>query len=97
MLLQISEFQEIMRRIYFHRDSGRGAPSTFKWLKDEVQELGEAMEGGDKKALDNEFADVLAWLASLANVLCVDLEAAAWHKYDRKCPKCLQARCVCSQ
>jgi len=45
--------------------------------------------------LQDEFADVLAWLASLANVVNVDLEAAALGKYRGKCPKCSQAPCNC--
>ncbi len=85
-----------MRRIYFHRDSERGIVGTFDWLVDEVEELGEASKTGDKKALENEFADVIAWLASLANVTNVDLEKAALDKYDDKCPKCGHSPCQCT-
>ncbi len=91
----IREFQNMMRRIYFHRDSKRGATGTYNWLLEEVSELGEAMKKNDQKALRDEFADVLAWLASLANVVKVDLEAAALQKYSGKCPKCHQTRCSC--
>jgi len=69
---------------------------TFDWLVDEVEELGEASKTGDKKALENEFADVIAWLASLANVTNVDLEKAALDKYDDKCPKCGHSPCQCT-
>jgi len=62
---------------------------------DEVKELGEALKVEDKKALENEFADVIAWLASLANVSGVDLEKAALDKYAYKCPKCAKAPCQC--
>lgn len=93
--MDIREFQEMMRRIYFHRDSKRGAKGTYGWLVDEVKELGEASEGNDREALEKEFADVLAWLASLANVAGIDLEKAAVSKYDNKCPKCGQAPCQC--
>jgi len=85
----------MMKRIYFHRDSKRGAAGTYNWLVEEVEELGEAMEKGGEKALQDEFADVLAWLASLANVVNVDLEAATLGKYSGKCPKCSQAPCNC--
>ena len=93
--MQIKEFQDMMRRIYFHRDSTRGAAGTYDWLVEEVGELGEAMKQDDEKALRDEFADVLAWLASLANVVNVDLEAAALGKYGGKCPKCSQSPCRC--
>lgn len=85
-----------MRRIYFHRDSKRGVAGTYDWLVDEVRELGEALEADDKKALEDEFADVMAWLASLANVASADLEKAALKKYDNKCPKCGQSPCRCT-
>ncbi len=94
--MEIREFQDLMRRIYFHRDSKRGATGTFNWLVDEVEELGAAIKEEDKKALEDEFADVLAWLASLANVVDIDLEGATMKKYDSKCPKCRQVPCNCS-
>ncbi len=94
-MISVREFQNMMHRIYFHRDSERGAEDTFKWLKEEVDELGEAMQNADKKALEDEFADVIAWLASLANVLAIDLESATLRKYDHHCPKCGSSPCQC--
>lgn len=93
--MYISEFQEMMRRLYFHRDSERGVEKTFEWLVEEVAELGEALKTSDRKALENEFADVIAWLASLANITNVDLEKASIGKYDNKCPKCKHSPCQC--
>jgi NTP pyrophosphatase (non-canonical NTP hydrolase) len=86
----------MMRQLYFHRDSERGVNGTYEWLADELEELGEALEGSDKEATEKEFADVIAWLASLANVAGIDLESAAIKKYDKKCPKCQQAPCHCT-
>jgi len=86
----------MMRRIYFHRDSERGAVGTFDWLVEEVEELGEALKEKNTRAMEDEFADVLAWLASLANVVNVDLEKVAIAKYDNMCPKCGQTPCECS-
>jgi NTP pyrophosphatase (non-canonical NTP hydrolase) len=94
--LHIHEFQNLMRRLYFHRDSERGAMGTYEWLTDEVEELGDALKANDKKGMEEEFADVIAWLASLANVLNIDLEKEALTKYDNKCPKCRQAPCRCT-
>lgn len=84
-----------MKKIYFERDCKRGLKGTFDWLVDEVEELGEAMEGTDKEAIEKEFADVIAWLASLANMIDIDLEKATLNKYPNKCPKCNQTPCDC--
>ena len=93
--MHMHEFQDMMRRIYFQRDSKRGIKGTFDWLVEEVKELGTALKGSDKQALEDEFADVLAWLASLANVANIDLDNAATLKYDNNCPKCQKAPCKC--
>jgi len=94
--VQVQEFQAMMKRLYFHRDSKRGIEGTYDWLKDEVEELGDALKGKDKKALEKEFADVIAWLASLANITDIDLEKAALDKYANKCPKCGRSPCHCT-
>jgi len=93
--VEIREFQEMMRRIYFHRDSRRGVEKTYRWLVEEVRELGEAIRSGDPEQVRDEVADVIAWLASLANLLDVDVEEAALSKYPGRCPKCGMERCVC--
>jgi NTP pyrophosphatase (non-canonical NTP hydrolase) len=93
--LHVHEFQEMMRRIYFHRDSERGTAGTYDWFVEEVEELGSALKEQDQTAVRNEFADVLAWLASLANVVGIDLETAATSKYSGKCPKCHKSPCEC--
>ena len=93
--MHVREFQDMMRRIYFHRDFERGAVGTFDWLVEEVEELGEALKEKNTKAMENEFADVLAWLASLANVVNVNLEKVAMTKYNNRCPKCGHTPCKC--
>ena len=95
--MQISEFQQMMRQLYFKRDCERGVEGTFNWLVDEVRELGEELrKATDREATEKEFADVIAWLASLANVMGVDLERAAVNKYNFKCPKCQHSPCQCT-
>ena len=42
-----------------------------------------------------EFADVLAWLATIANVAKVDLQQAVLDKYGKGCPGCGQMVCTC--
>lgn len=94
--MHIREFQEMMRNLYLHRDSERGVAGTYDWLVDEVEELGEALNRTDKEELQKEFADVIAWLASLANITGVDLERATVAKYNHKCPKCGCSPCACT-
>ena len=93
--IDIKEFQKLMKQLYFTRDAERGMEKTLSWLEDEVQELREALEKKDREEAGKEFADVLAWLASLANVVEIDLEKVALSKYDNKCPKCKQNPCDC--
>ena len=90
----LSEFQEQMGRLYLERDRGRGTDGTFRWLAEEVGELARALRRPDPAQLEHEFSDVLAWLASLANLLEVDLERAA-ARYANGCPKCGQTPCAC--
>ena len=56
-----------------------------------------ALRSGSNRERAEEFADVLAWLATLANVAGVDLEAAVQAKYGGGCPGCRQTPCVCDQ
>lgn len=72
--MHISEFQQLISRKYEKRDSQRGVPATFMWFIEEVGELSTALASKDKKAAEEEFADVLAWLCTLANISDVDLE-----------------------
>ena len=94
--MHLHEFQEMMRRLYFHRDCERGIKGTYNWLADELGELWEALKAEDKEAAEKEFADVIAWLASLANITGIDLERATINKYSGKCPKCHQSPCQCT-
>ena len=85
-----------MRDIFFHQDHKRGAEATLLWLIEEVGELTQAIRKNDAENISEEFADILAWLASLANVLNIDLEQSAMKKYGRGCPRCQQTPCTCS-
>jgi len=92
--MEISELQTTLRRTYYQRDAKRGGDATFRWMTEEVGELAKALRHGDHDELVHEFSDVLAWLASLANLTGVDLEEAA-ARYAHGCPKCGHAPCVC--
>lgn len=93
--MTLAEFQEAIRLAYGDRDAGRGLPRTFMWLVEEVGELARALQYGDEARLREEFADVLAWLTTLANLAGVDLDAAATERYGGGCPKCGAAPCEC--
>ena len=93
--MHINEFQKMMWQLYFERDSERGIEGTVDWLKDEVEELREALKEGNVEAAKKEFADVFAWLASLANIVDINLEKATISKYNNKCPKCKLSPCDC--
>jgi NTP pyrophosphatase (non-canonical NTP hydrolase) len=93
--MEISELQEALRRTYYERDAKRGRDATFRWLTEEVGELAKALRMDERDQLVHEFGDVLAWLASLANLVGVDLEEAAV-RYASACPKCEQCPCVCA-
>ncbi len=82
----VSEFQQLIRDRYFATDSARGAAGTFLWFAEEVGELAHALArfqrgDGDIDNLQEEFADVLAWLTTLANIHDVDLTEAIRSKY----------------
>lgn len=74
--MYISEFQDLIARKYKERDQQRGVPATFMWFVEEVGELATALSTGSPEDKAEEFADVLAWLCTLANINDVDLEKA---------------------
>ena len=92
--MEISELQQVLRRTYFERDSARGPDATFRWMTEEVGELAKALRRRDHDELEHEFSDVLAWLASLANLIGVELETAA-ARYAHGCPRCGASPCTC--
>src|ERR687884_716138 len=97
MAFSLAQLQEIIRTTYDAKDRRRGVEGTFMWFMEEVGELSAALRGGTAEEQQHEFADVLAWLATLANVVGVDLEAAVQAKYGGGCPGCGRTPCVCAQ
>jgi NTP pyrophosphatase (non-canonical NTP hydrolase) len=74
--MTINEFQNLISKKYGKRDRQRGVPGTFMWFIEEVGELATALASDDQKNKEEEFADVFAWLCTLANISDVDLEKA---------------------
>ena len=95
--MTLAELQRLIRDVYDAKDRRRGVEGTFMWFMEEVGELSAALRGEDRANLALEFADVLAWLATLANIAGVDLEAAIRAKYGAGCPGCGRTPCVCDQ
>lgn len=90
--MKISDFQKLIYDTYYDRDAGRGLRATFTWFIEEVGELARAMR--TNKGLEGEFADVCAWLFSLASIEGVNLEQAL-KRYENGCPKCNKLPCIC--
>jgi NTP pyrophosphatase (non-canonical NTP hydrolase) len=93
--MQVREFQQLIERIYLARDSKRGLAGTHMWFCEEVGELTRALRRDDKAGLEGEFADVAAWLVTLASMSGVDLERAIAKKYAEGCPRCRATPCAC--
>ncbi len=85
--LTIRDFQELIRDRYYPTDSTRGTAGTFLLFMEEVGELATAFHDNrpgktkpitpeQRANLEEEFADVLAWLMTLANINGVDMETA---------------------
>lgn len=93
--MQITEFQKLIEDIYYERDSARGLAGTHMWFCEEVGELTRALRRDQRDELEGEFADVLAWLSTLASIAGIDLQAAAEKKYAEGCPRCAATPCAC--
>jgi NTP pyrophosphatase (non-canonical NTP hydrolase) len=94
--ITLGELQRLIREMYLPKDEARGADGTFMWLIEEVGELAAAVRSGNHEERMGEFADVLAWLATIANVVDVDLAQAVQQKYGSGCPGCGQMVCACA-
>lgn len=94
--MTIQKFQKQIEAIYYERDAGRGVPLTFTWFVEEVGELAKEIrkQPQDSERIREEFADVFAWLATLASLLGIELEDAV-QIYADGCPKCNATPCDC--
>jgi NTP pyrophosphatase (non-canonical NTP hydrolase) len=92
--MDIGRLQEIIEQTFGERDRARGVPASVAWLAEEVGELAQAVRKGTIEQQRLEFADVLAWVASLANQMGVDLDDAVT-RYADGCPRCHALPCAC--
>lgn len=93
--ISLSDFQTLIHKMYYNKDVARGVEGTFMWLMEEIGELSTALRERDQDNCIEEFADVLAWLATIANVAGVDLSEAVRRKYGSGCPGCGKFVCIC--
>ena len=93
--ISIRSLQTLIREMYFEKDAERGVDGTFLWLMEEVGELAAALRSGTPENIREEFADVIAWLVTIANIVDCDLTAALSEKYGSGCPGCGKFTCTC--
>jgi NTP pyrophosphatase (non-canonical NTP hydrolase) len=92
--VDLVELQDVIERTYGDRDRDRGVAPTVAWLCEELGELAQAVRKGTRAEIEHEFSDVLAWIATLANQVDIDLTAVV-DRYRDGCPKCHRMPCVC--
>jgi len=93
--MDIAELQDVIERTFGARDRARGVPATVAWLAEEVGELAQAVRKGSVEQQLHEFGDVLAWVATLANQMHIDLTEAV-QRYADGCPRCSSLPCACA-
>jgi NTP pyrophosphatase (non-canonical NTP hydrolase) len=93
--MNVRDLQALIEKMYSDKDRARGTPATFLWLVEEIGELATALREGTQQDKEGEFADVVAWLVTLANINDVDLAAALEAKYGKGCPGCGLLVCTC--
>ncbi|MCL2306570.1 MAG: nucleotide pyrophosphohydrolase [Planctomycetaceae bacterium] len=95
MAITLHEFQALIREMYLEKDRLRGVDGTFMWLMEEIGELASALRSGSQEERRGEFADVFAWLTTIANLVEIDLTEAITEKYGSGCPGCGHYVCNC--
>jgi NTP pyrophosphatase (non-canonical NTP hydrolase) len=92
--VDLVQLQDVIERTYGERDRARGVPATVAWLAEELGELAQAVRKGTREDQEHEFADVVAWVATLANQMGIDLTVAL-ERYADGCPRCGSLPCGC--
>lgn len=94
--MTIADLQALIEKMYSDKDRARGTPATFLWLVEEIGELATALREGTAQEIAAEFADVIAWVVTLANINDVNLTEALAAKYGHGCPGCGRFVCNCN-
>jgi NTP pyrophosphatase (non-canonical NTP hydrolase) len=93
--MDLGELQSVIERTFGERDRARGVPASVAWLAEEVGELAQAVRKGTHEQRVHEFGDVIAWVATIANQMGVDLTEAI-ERYAAGCPRCAAMPCACA-
>ncbi|MEK7852486.1 MAG: MazG nucleotide pyrophosphohydrolase domain-containing protein [Planctomycetota bacterium] len=94
--MDIEGFQKLIEEMYLEKDTKRGLSKTFMWFTEEVGELSRALREDNREELKKEFADVLAWLFTLASLSGIRMEETLG-KYTAGCPVCKKIPCLCAE
>jgi len=96
-IMNISDFQDLIKKLYYQKDLNRGIKNTFIWLIEEIGELATLLNSQniDKEKISEELADIIAWTVSIANLIEIDMEKALLSKYPSNCKKCDSSPCKC--
>ncbi len=92
--MDLAQLQDVIERTFGERDRARGVSASVAWLAEEVGELAQAVRKGSVEQQAHEFGDVIAWVATLANQMNIDLTAAI-ERYANGCPRCHAIPCAC--
>jgi NTP pyrophosphatase (non-canonical NTP hydrolase) len=92
--MTLRDLQDVIEATFGGRDRPRGVPASVAWLAEEVGELAQAVRKGNRSEQLHEFGDVLAWVATLANQMDIDLSEAI-ERYRHGCPRCDALPCAC--
>ena len=97
--MKISDFQNLIKELYFKQDQNRGINASFIWLIEEIGEFARILRDKEINLINasEELADIIAWASSIANLLDVDLESAILKKYPGICLKCKSNPCMCGK
>ena len=93
--MDLTQLQDVIERTFGERDRERGVSGSVAWLAEEVGELAQAVRKGNHEQQVHEFGDVIAWVATLANQVGVDLTDAV-SRYANGCPRCSYMPCACA-
>ncbi|MHA1881913.1 MAG: MazG nucleotide pyrophosphohydrolase domain-containing protein [Candidatus Thorarchaeota archaeon] len=95
--MKIEEAQDLIRRIYLERDRERGLERALLRTFEELAELSDAVHRNKlSKEIEDEIADVFAWVISIANLLEINLGNALLSKYNDVCSRCKKNPCDCA-
>uniref|UniRef100_A0A7J2TJS0 Nucleotide pyrophosphohydrolase n=1 Tax=Archaeoglobus fulgidus TaxID=2234 RepID=A0A7J2TJS0_ARCFL len=84
--MELSKLREILKEKYYPLDSKSSPLFLLSVLFEEVGELAESVRKRDLKGIEEELADVLFMILSLANYFGVELEKKLIEKYVKGDP-----------